>query len=95
MKEKMYLADNIAIIDYDKTFPTTKSGLIRSEEFHRVLIQFLQHLKKKDADLYAWACRGGSEEDAAAAMSHLARTIIVFDLDEISDPYLDGSDNAL
>ena len=40
MKETLYLADDIAIINYDKTFPTTKSGLIKSEEFHQVMSQF-------------------------------------------------------
>ena len=95
MKETLYLADDIAIINYDKTFPTTKSGLIKSEEFHQVMIQFLHTLKEKDADLYAWAAGGREEAAAVQELCRLARTIIVFDMDEIDSPYIDGTDRAL
>lgn len=95
MKETLYLADDIAIINYDKTFPTTKSGLIKSEEFHQVMIQFLHTLKEKDADLYAWAAGGREEAAAVRELCRLARTIIVFDMDEIDSPYIDGTDRAL
>ena len=95
MKEKMYLADDIAIINFDMTFPMTKSGLIKSEEFHRVMVQYLHHLKKKDRDLYNWACADCDEQAATRELCRLARTVIVFDLEEIEHPYLDGSDSAL
>ncbi len=95
MREKLYLAENIAIINYDKTFPTTKSGMIRSDEFHQVMKQYLLHLKEEDEDLYNWACRGQDEDTAVKELCRLARSIIVFDLDEIESPYLDGSGSAL
>lgn len=95
MRETLYLADTIAIINYDRTFPTTKSGLIKSPEFHQVMGQFLHDLKEKDAELYAWACRGKEEAEAVAELCRLARTIIVFDMDEITSPYIDGTDRAL
>ena len=84
MRETLYLADDIAIINYDKTFPTTKSGLIKSEEFHQVMSQFLHTLKEKDAELYDWAAGDREETDAVRELCRLARTIIVFDMDERS-----------
>ena len=95
MKETLYLADDIAIINYDKTFPTTKSGLIKSEEFHQVMSQFLHTLKEKDAELYDWAAGDREESVAVRELCRLARTIIVFDMDEIDSPYIDGTDRAL
>ena len=95
MKERMYLADDIAIINYDMTFPATKSGLIKSDEFKRVMLCFLEHLKNKGSDLYAWACGNHDEETAVKELCRLARSVIVFELEEIESPYLDGSDKAL
>ena len=95
MRETIYLADDIAIINYDKTFPTTKSGLIKSDEFHQVMGQFLHKLKEKDPALYDWAAAGRDETEAVCELCRLARTIIVFDMDEIESPYIDGTDRAL
>ena len=95
MKENMYLTDDIAILDFDRAYPTTKSGLIKSAEFKRVCLAYLGHLREKDPGLYNWARAGLEEEQVVESLCRLARTVIVFNLEEISDPYLDGTDNAL
>ena len=95
MKETMHLTDDIAILNFDLALPTTKSGLIKSPEFRRVMLQYMKHLEKKDPDLYQWACAGRNEEEAAEELCRLARTVIVFDMEEIENPYLDDTDSAL
>lgn len=96
----MYLADDIAVINFDMTFPETKSGLIKSEELQRVMLQYFGRLRKKNPELYAWALAGREEQEngekaAAEELCRLARTLIVFDLEEIDNPYIDGTDKAL
>jgi hypothetical protein len=95
MKETIYLTDDLAILNFDLAFPTTKSGLIKSKEFRMVMLQYMKHIQKKDPDLYAWASAGKTDEQAAEDLCRLARNVIVFDMDEISDPYLDGTENAI
>ena len=95
MKEKLYLTEDIAILNFDLALPTTKSGLIKSEEFQAVCLRFIKHLARKDPDIYEWALAGGTEEEAVQALCRLARQVIVFDIDEIESPYIDGTDRAL
>ena len=42
MKEKLYMTEDIAILNFDLALPTTKSGLIKSEEFQAVCVTFIR-----------------------------------------------------
>ena len=38
MKDRLHLTEDIAILNFDLAYPTTKSGLIKSPEFRRVML---------------------------------------------------------
>ena len=44
MKEKMYFNDNEVIMNFDLTYPETKTDLLKSREFRRFLEQYMQYL---------------------------------------------------
>ena len=41
MKDKFYLTDDIAIINFDMGCPETKSGLLKTDEFKEVAVRLL------------------------------------------------------
>lgn len=85
MKESLYFSDNnVAILNFDLTCPTSKSGLLKSDELKTFALHYLKFLKKNDKDLYNWAVRGGSEEKAVEELGELARRALVLSLDELS-----------
>ena len=79
MKEKMYFNDNEVIMNFDLTYPETKTDLLKSREFRRFLEQYMQYLAAKNRKLYDWARAGMSEKKAIDALSRFARALIVFD----------------
>lgn len=95
MREKFYLTDDIAILNFDMAYPETKSGLIRSDEFKQVLIAYMKHIKYKDSDLYEWASAGKTDEAAVEELCNVARMALVFAIDEIDNAYLDDTDMFL
>lgn len=95
MKEKFYLTDDIAILNFDMGVPQTKSGLLKSREFKGFAIEYMKHLDRADHDLYMWAKAGKSLEEAVDDLCALARMILVFNLDEIDNPYLEQKENML
>ncbi len=95
MKEKIHLTDNVAILNFDLALPDTKSGLLKSEEFRAFALDYMKYLRKHDPDLYEWAAAGKSDDMAVDDLCKLGRMILVFDIQEVSSPYIDGSDNAL
>ncbi len=88
MKEKIFLTDDIAIINFDLAYPNTKSGLIRSEEFRIFLIHYINSLKKTNPEMYNWALAGGSIEEAVEELSMFARKALVFSREELQSKYL-------
>ena len=95
MKEKFHLTDNVAILNFDLALPDTKSGLLKSEEFKAFALRYMDYLRTHDTDLYEWAAAGKSDKEAVEDLCRLGRMILVFDIQEVSSPYLDGTDNAL
>ena len=61
MKEKMYFNDNEVIMNFDLTYPETKTDLLKSREFRRFLEQYMQYLATKNRKLYDWARAGMSD----------------------------------
>ncbi|WP_270302697.1 hypothetical protein [Baileyella intestinalis] len=95
MKEKMYFNDNEVIMNFDLTYPETKTDLLKSREFRRFLEQYMQYLATKNRKLYDWARAGMSEKKAIDALSRFARALIVFDYKEINDQFTYDPETAL
>ncbi|MDD5823515.1 MAG: hypothetical protein PUD55_03660 [Firmicutes bacterium] len=95
MKEKYYFTDDIAIINFDLAWEETKSGLLKSDGFADIAMQFLGFLNENNPDLYDWAVRGKDKKQAVKDIVDVARMAIVFTLDEIENPYLDDAEMFL
>ncbi|MGI6765709.1 MAG: hypothetical protein ACOX4R_00680 [Lentihominibacter sp.] len=95
MKEQFYLTDSIAIINFDMGCPETKSGLLKTESFKYFAVKYMEYLKSSDPDLYAWASAGKPDRKAVDDICSLARTALVFELDEIENPYLENEEMFL
>ncbi len=95
MKEKLYLTDSEVIMNFDLSYPETKSNLIKSAEFQSVVHQFLRKLQRKDKKLYAWACPDGNEDAAVENISKTARELLVFDIDEVDSSLIRNRETAL
>ncbi|MGN8764531.1 hypothetical protein [Hornefia butyriciproducens] len=95
MKEKLYLTDSEVIMNFDLSYPETKSNLIKSAEFQAVVRQFLRKLQKKDEKLCAWACPDGNEDAAVENISKTARELLVFDIDEADSSLVRNRETAL
>ncbi len=95
MKEQFYLTNDIAIINFDMGCPETKSGLLKTESFKYFAVKYMEYLKNSDPDLYAWASAGKPDRKAVDDICSLARTALVFELDEIENSYLENEDKFL
>lgn len=91
MKEKFYLTDDIAIINFDMACPETKSGLIRTEEFKLLMVRYMEYIRERDRDLHAWALAGKTVEEAVEDICSVSRMALVFGIDEIDNPYLENT----
>ncbi|OCN04403.1 hypothetical protein A4S06_11325 [Erysipelotrichaceae bacterium MTC7] len=88
MKEKLYLHDNVAIINFDLAYPTTMSELLGSRSLGLFAKKYFKHLEKRDPDMYAWLTNGFTMDQATRALSRVFRQLIVMNPDEIDDYYL-------
>ncbi|MDH6366264.1 MULTISPECIES: hypothetical protein [unclassified Breznakia] len=88
MKEKLYLHDNVAIINFDLAYPTSMSELLGSRSLGLFAKKYLKHLEKRDPDLHAWVTNGFTMDQATRALSRVFRQLIVMNPDEIDDYYL-------
>ncbi len=95
MKDKFYLTDDIAIINFDMGCPETKSGLLKTDEFKEVAVRLLEELSERNRELYNWAAAGKTNEEAVEEICALARMALVLDLEEIDNAYLNNTEMFL
>lgn len=89
MKEKLYLTDDIAIINYDIAYPATATELPKSNTFTNFMMNYLENLEKEDKDMYHWVLNGKTPREANVEMGKLFRLLMVMSIDEIDNFYLD------
>ena len=95
MKEKIYLTDDMVILNFDLAYPESRSDLLKSKEFKAFVAHYLEYLRERDRRLYDWAVRDMSEKNAVQALCKFARELIVFDADEVDMPYIEDRETAL
>lgn len=95
MKEKIYLTDDMVILNFDLAYPESRSDLLKSKEFKAFVAHYLEYLRERDHRLYDWAVRDMSEKNAVQALCKFARELIVFDADEVDMPYIEDRETAL
>ena len=97
MKDTFYLTYDLAIINFDLVFPSTKSGLMKTPEFKAVVLKYVDRLRDKDPDMYNWLTNNNERkpEQAVEELNALARMALAFARSELHSPYLDGTDNFL
>ena len=66
MKEKIYLTDDMVILNFDLAYPESRSDLLKSKEFKAFVAHYLEYLRERDHRLYDWAVRDMSEKNAVS-----------------------------
>ncbi len=95
MKDKYYFTDDIAVINFDLGMPDSRSGLLKTDGFADIALQFLAYVKESNPDLYDWAVKGKNDRQAVKDIVDVARAAIVFELEELDNPYLEDTDMFL
>lgn len=88
MKEKLYLQDNVAIMNFDLAYPASTQDLVGSKTLGKFIIKYLKYLEKRDPEQYAWLTNGYTTEETCTALSRVFRQLTVLKPDEIDDYYL-------
>lgn len=92
MKEKLYLRDNVAIVNFDLAYPVSSEEIIGSDTLCEFLVKYLCNLQSRDKDLYTWILNGKSAETACKALCRVFRQLLVMEAEEIEDYYLGDRD---
>lgn len=95
MKERIYLTDDMAILNFDLAYPESRSGLLKSKEFKAFVAHYVNYLKGNDSHLYHWAVRDMTDKDAVERLCRFARELLVLDAEEVNMPYIEDRDAAL
>jgi len=95
MKEKLYLQDNVAIINFDLAYPASTQDLVGSKTLGTFIMKYLGYLQKRDPEQYVWLTNGYSEEETCIALSRVFRQLMVLTPDEIDDYYLTDKERLL
>lgn len=88
MRELFYLKDELAILNYTKSYPLTFDEVLETQGFMTVLQAYFKSLKKRDIKQYEWLFENRTEDEVVREMIHLLKALVVFKLDEIISPYL-------
>lgn len=95
MKEKIYLTDDMVILNFDLAYPESRSGLLKSKEFHAFIAHYVEYLKKNDSKLYHWAVRDMTDKQAVESLCKFGRELLVFSAEEVDMPYIQDREMAL
>lgn len=95
MKEKLYLNDNVAVLNFDLAFPASMEDLVGSSALGAFITKYLNYLDKRDPEMFAWITNGYNLEDTTKSLSRVFRQLIVMNADEIDDYFLTNQGNLL
>ncbi|MDR2624375.1 MAG: hypothetical protein LBC39_07440 [Methanobrevibacter sp.] len=88
MDEGLYLNNNLAIINFDLTYPSSTKELLNSPCFKEFTKRYMLHLKEEDLNLYKWLLKGDSIHDAIYEILKTFRLLLVVSPDEFDNYYL-------
>ena len=88
MKEKLYLKNDLAIINYTGDIPKSNAELMNSSVFHNFVHVYIDYLRDFDETLYRYALNHRSPREACFEICKLLRMLIVLKCEEIESDYL-------
>lgn len=88
MKEKLYLTDDVAIINFDLAYPGSQDDLAKSSTMANFMMNYIEFLENEDRDLYHWVVNGKTPREANVELGKLFRMLMVMAVDEIDSYYL-------
>ncbi len=95
MKEKLYLTDDIAIVNFDLAYPTSLEELVSSNTLSNFTMNYLEYLNKEDKEFYNWIVNGKSAREANVEVGKVFRQLMVLKPAEIESYYLNDKDKLL
>lgn len=95
MKEKLYLTDDIAIVNFDLAYPSNLDDLVSSNTLSNFMMNYNEHLNKTDKEFYNWVVNGKSAREANVELGKVIRQLMVLKPDEIDSYYLNDKDKLL
>ena len=88
MKEALYLNNNLALINYTKTYYTSIDELMAGEAFEMFLKSFLQQYKTTNYELYYWITKDIPIEPVVEDIKKVLQVLMVLDIEDIRHPLL-------
>lgn len=90
MRELFYLNENLGILNYTKSYPTTFDEVLITDGFRDVLCSYLSKISKKNKSQFDYLCPTGDIQQAATDITYLLKGLTIYQLDEIPSPYIEG-----
>ena len=95
MRESIYMNDQLAVLNFSKSYVRSPSELLDSPEFKNITEIFIESLKDTKKELYYWILNGKSIREAKMEITKCFRLMTVFDCDEIDHYYLSDKGQLL
>ncbi len=95
MKEKLYLTDDIAIVNFDLAYPSATDELVSSSTLSNFMMNYLEYLNKTDKDFYNWLVNGQSAREANVELTKTFRQLMILKPEEIDSYYLNDKEKLL
>ncbi|MDR0886862.1 MAG: hypothetical protein LBN22_11050 [Clostridiales Family XIII bacterium] len=95
MKEKLYLNDNIAIVNFDLAFPASAQQFLGSRDVGAFVQKYIEYLQKRDPELATWIVHDKHMTVVLKEISHVCRSLLVLKPEEIESYYLTDKERFL
>lgn len=95
MKEKLYLTNDVAIINFDLAYPSGPLELTKSNTLANFTMNYIEHLENQDKDLYHWIVNGKTPREVNVELGKVMRLLTVLNVDEIDSYYLSDKTKLL
>lgn len=97
MDNKIYIANNQVILNYNKAYPKSRDAFLKSSTFKVYVQHFINTKKTEYPELYDFLTLGSTidSEQAANKFTHFLRLLSIFQVEEIESEYLSDKEKLL
>ena len=95
MNKALYIKDNLALINFTKSYYSSIDELISSENFNIFLKSFLCEYKLKNHELYLWLTQDLELDEAIVDLKKIIQVLLVLDIKDIKHPLILNTNNLI
>lgn len=98
MQNHFYHNQDIVLLNYTKTYPKNEIDVLNSEAFKQIFTAYFDYVMQTKIKTKLYLLGGDEKQEKEIAIQnflHFLKKLLVFDLSEIKDPYLEDRKQAL